>query len=854
MQEGLIVFKVLTEMNIRLEIIISFVFAMFLADTAMSQNTETIEFQVMGTCGMCEDRVETAAMIEGVTEAAWDWEKMKIKVSYDPRLTKIIDIHKAIAKIGHDTDLIKAGDNVYNSLPDCCLYRDLLDIPYVAGRVQEENESGEAMPLIGTNVYWLGTYIGTSTDAKGDFKLDRTGQSTKLIVSYIGYQNDTIDVGEEHYVRVRLRSSAVLDEVQVVHRKKSTEISFLDPIKVEKISQRELRKAACCNLSESFETTPSVDVSFTDAITGTRQIQMLGLAGPYVQISRENMPDIRGLSTTYGLTFIPGTWVDGINLSKGSGSVINGFESIAGQIDVKLKCPVNMERVYLNTYLNEGGRFEFNANLQTDVGEKWGTSLLLHTKNSRIEKDRNKDGFMDHPLTEQYIVLNRWDLYSTNGVNFQLGLKGTYIDNIGGQTGFELSKRGSDDIWGMHLNTQRYEGWMKLGKVSKESPWRSLGFQMSGAYHKQDSFFGLNDYVAEQKSFYANLIFQSIIDNTNHTFRTGVSFQYDQYVEDLNALNFDRTESVPGAFIEYSYKYLEKFSLITGLRGDYHNNYDLFFTPRMHLRYAPDENTVFRLSAGRGQRTANVIADNSGLLASSRNIEIMGDDSGKPYGLDPEVAWNFGVNFTQGFSLANKQGSISADFYRTEFQNQIVLDVDQNPQKAIFYNLEGTSYANSVQVQLDYELIKNLDVRVAYRLFDVQTDFISGPNEKPLLAKHRSFINLSYETQNQWRFDYTINWQGSKRIPFTGSNPVEYQLAERSPDFIMMNAQVSKQWGQRFEFYLGVENLTNYKQKNPILAGNQAFSPYFDSSIIWGPIFGRNTYIGFRYIINRETL
>jgi outer membrane receptor for ferrienterochelin and colicin/copper chaperone CopZ len=830
-------------------IITTLVSLLFLVGQILAQSTETIEFQVMGTCGMCEDRVEEAAMIEGVTESEWDWEKMIMTVTYDPAVANIINVHKAIAKIGHDTDLMKAGDNVYSALPDCCLYRDILDIPFVAGRVQEENANGELIPLIGTNVYWLGTFIGTATDANGDFKLDRTGQSDKLIVSYIGYQNDTIAVREEHYVRVRLSSAVTLDEVQVVHRKKSTEISFLDPIKVRQIGERELRKAACCNLSESFETTPSVDVAFTDAITGTRQIQMLGLAGPYSQITRENMPDVRGLSVNYGLTYVPGTWVDGINLSKGTGSVVNGYESIAGQIDVKLKCPVSMERLYLNAYSNAGGRIELNANLKTDIGNKWGTSLLLHTKQLNKENDRNKDNFIDHPLGEQYIVLNRWDLYSANGVIFQLGLKGTYIDDVGGEIGYDKNNEGPADLWGMNLNTQRLESWMKLGKVSLESPWRSVGFQLSGAYHKQDSYFGNNVYDANQKSLYANLIYQSIFSNTNHVFKTGISVQHDEYDEKLNLLNFDYTETVPGVFFEYTHKILDKFNFVAGMRADYSNQYDLFVTPRLHLRYALSDNTVLRTSIGRGQKTANILAENNRLFATGRSIEIIGDNSDKPFGLEAESAWNYGINFTHNFNIAANAGTISADFYRTDFQNQIVIDLDHSPQKALFYNLEGDSYANSFQVQLDYALLEKLDLRLAYRWHDVQTTYSGVKNQKPLISTHRAFINLGYETANQWKFDYTLNWQGDKRIPFTGSNPLEYQLEERSPDFFLMNFQVSKLWGDRFEWYLGMENVLDYKQENPILASDQPFSEYFDSSLVWGPIFGRNTYVGVRYRI-----
>ncbi len=719
---------------------------------------------------------------------------------------------------------------------------------YIEGKVTEESNTDEEISLIGANVYWLHTTEGSSTDANGNFKLNRIEETSKLVISYIGYQSDTIDTQGKNFIHVHLIAS-LLDEVEVVYRQKSTEIDYIDPIKVEHIGEKELLKAACCNLSESFETTPSVDVSFTDAVTGTRQIQMLGLAGPYTQITRENMPDVRGLSAVYGLTYVPGTWVEGIQLNKGAGSVANGFESIAGQINVELRKPEDAEQLYLNAYANEGGRVEVNANFAHRFKEnRWSTALLLHGKNNSVKWDRNKDGFLDNPLSNHFIGLNRWKYISSSGLRFQFGVKATYIDNIGGQIGFDPSRDAlGNDKWGMNLNMQRLEGWAKVGKVYEQMPWKSLGFQISGATHKQDSYFGLNDYDASQNSFYANFLYQSILSNNNHKFKTGISLQYDDYKEMLNNAAFDRTEIVPGAYLEYTYSHLEKFSLVAGVRADYHNLFGAFVTPRLHLRYAITENTILRASGGRGQRTANILSENNALLASSRQIIIQGDDSDKPYGLKPEVAWNYGINLTQSFRLNYKEGTISADFYRTDFENQIVTDLDQSPQEVVFYNLQGKSYSNSFQAQLDYEIAEHFDIRLAYRWFDVRTTYHGNLMQKPLIAAHRSFLNLAYETHSNWKFDYTINWQGQKRIPFTESNPEEYQLKYYSPDFTVMNVQVSKMWKEKFEVYFGVENLLGFRQSNPILSSEQPFSPNFDSSLVWGPIFGRNTYVGVRY-------
>lgn len=723
-------------------------------------------------------------------------------------------------------------------------------VKYLEGIVVEVIENQE-VPVIGANVYWNNTTIGTTTNAEGIFSISRLTANRNLVISFVGYQTQTLNIGSnDNNLKVVLENSVELGEVSIEYRKNSTEISLLEPTNTRVMGEKELLKAACCNLSESFETNPSVDVSFTDAITGTKQIQMLGLAGSYTQITRENMPDVRGLSSVYGLTYIPGPWIESIHLNKGAGTVINGFESIAGQIDVNLRNPASMDKFYLNVYGNEKGRIELNANIQSDVGEKWGTGILFHAMNNSFIDDHNGDGFMDHPIGNQYILLNRWELYNDQGIHFQVGVKGTYVDKVSGQVDFDPDKDvGTTNSWGMNMHTERYEAWSKLGKVNVDKPWQSVGFQISGVYHDQNAYFGLTNHDAMQYSIYSNLIFQSIIANTNHKYKAGLSFQYDNYKEDLNLNNFDRLEYVPGLFFEYTYNYLEKFNAVIGLRGDYHNVYGSFLTPRMHLRYSLTDNLTIRASGGRGLRSANIISENTGVLASSRQIIIQGDNSQKPFGLDPEIAWNYGLNLVYKFTLDYRNGSASIDFYRTDFVNQIILDLEQNSQQALFYNLDGESYSNSLQAQVDYELINRLDLRVAYRWYDVKTTYNGELKEKPLISGHRAFINFAYGSRKYWNFDLTINWNGQKRIPNLDSNPLEYQLKDFSPSFFRINAQISKTWNNNFDAYIGVENLLNYKQGDPIIASNDPFGNYFDSSLIWGPINGRNVYVGIRYKI-----
>lgn len=645
-------------------------------------------------------------------------------------------------------------------------------------------------------------------------------------------------------------SGKKLQEFELRQRNKSTEISTLGALKTEKIGARELLKAACCNLSESFETTPSVDVAYTDAISGYKQIQMLGLTGPYTYFTRENIPDIRGLAAVTGLTFTPGTWIEGMQLSKGTGSVVNGFESVAGQINVEWKKPFEPREptTLLNFYQNTQGRTEGNLVYRRLFADKLSTNFLLHARSNWLRVDQNNDGYLDQPLDQNVVIANRWFWFGPNGWEMQGGIKAVYSDNIGGSWDY---KRGTEQIagnpWGYRLGIRRTEGWAKLGRMLPGKPGRSFGLQLAGTTHLQNASFGARQYDAKQRSIYANFIYQTILGNTDHILKTGASLQADGFDETFSGQRYKRDETVPGVFAEYSYNRGQRWNIIAGIRGDYHSLFGAFATPRLHIRYAPWRDAALRASVGRAQRTANIFAENMGFMASNRAFVVQRGEQGLAYGLRPEVAWNTGLNFTQKFRLNYRDGSLSTDYYFTRFGNQIVVDIE-DPHAVRFYNLNGQSFAHSFQVQLDYELIRKLDIRLAYRYYDVKTTYQLELKQRPLIAPHRAFANFGYETRSKWKFDYTIQWVSSKRVPRAhahhGGMAPEYQ----SPDYVQMNAQISKSFRHnKVEMYLGGENLTNYMQHNLILMGDSPFATGFDASLIWGPAMGRNVYAGLRW-------
>jgi outer membrane receptor for ferrienterochelin and colicins len=476
---------------------------------------------------------------------------------------------------------------------------------------------------------------------------------------------------------------------------------------------------------------------------------------------------------------------------------------------------------------------------------------LLHNDYFNNKKlDFNKDSFRDLPTDNLFSAVNRWSYDDSKGLMMQFGIKFLDDRKTGGQVNYDASKdKFTNNSYGLEINTGRVEGFGKIGYVFPQKKYQSIGLQLSAFDHKQNSYFGMTNYNAHQQNFYSNLIYQSIINTTAHKFRTGLSFVYDKYNEDFEQNNYNRKEIVPGGFFEYTFTPSDKFDLVAGIREDHNSLYGWFTTPRLNARYEPVKGTVIRGSIGRGQRTANIFAENNGVFASSRQVNIIASLAGAAYGLKPEVAWNKGISIDQKFKLFTRAATLGVDFFRNDFTNQVVADVEDA--RAIkFYNLQGKSYSNSFQAELAFIPIQRLDVKVAYRLFDVKTTYSNQLLQKPLTAQNRAFANLAYETTG-WKFDYTVSYSGKKRLPSTAINPAQYQRPSYSPSFAVMNAQVSKTLGKKniFDVYIGGENLTNYYQKNAIIAATEPFSQYFDASMIWGPITGRMLYGGIRYRI-----
>ncbi|WP_310394942.1 TonB-dependent receptor domain-containing protein [Hymenobacter sp.] len=754
----------------------------------------------------------------------------------------------------------------------------------------EITEAGKATPLPGALVRWLpdtpdatAPAITAVSDAGGNFTLARPARAaSRLVVQALGYGTDTLAVPATGapYLRVALRAGQELGEVTVTAR--GPAYSALTPANVQVISARDLTKSACCNLAESFETNASVEVTTSDAVSGAKQIQLLGLDGSYSLLTVDNQPALRGLAAPYRLGYLAGPWIESIEIIKGTGSVVNGYEAISGQVNVKLKEPEKTDQLLFNVYGNDLGKFDVNLNSSARLSPKWSSVLLLHSDHLGRRVDRNKDGFLDLPLATQFNAFNKWKYLSGRGLVSEVGVGALRETRQGGQLGFRESGDGAfAQHYGTTQATTRYTGYAKTSYTWPSRPFQSLGLLLSGTNHAFASKYSygyrsgqdpqgneltqrtIRRYDGTQRTGLGTLLFQSVLGNTAHVYRAGLSFLYDDYQELLSdgrrysfespadayaRENRTRRELVPGAFAEYTYQNSRNLTVVAGLRTDRHNLYGWQVTPRLNLKYDVAKNTVLRGAAGRGFRVANPVADNAALLASAREFVVATN-------LQPERAWNFGGSATQYFTALGRPATFIVDYYHTRFDNQVVANMYTAPRILSVDNLEptGRSFARSFQGEVQLEPVKGLQMKGAYKYLDVRTTYDGVLLPKPLTPAHRAFVNLGYASAfDKWRGDFTVQWFGQRPLAHITSEHehgtgLEYD-PELAPRYALLNAQITRGF-KRLEVYAGVENLTNYRQLNPIEGATNPFGRDFDAAMVWGPVYGRLSYAGLRYRI-----
>ncbi len=633
------------------------------------------------------------------------------------------------------------------------------------------------------------------------------------------------------------------------------------------LGQGELRKAACCNLSESFETNPSIDASFSDAVSGTRQIELFGLSGKYAQIQTEMVPLVRGLWTAQGMSFVPGTWIESIQLTKGIGSIANGYESMTGQINVELHKPaevadgatsVAMEGkgdVRLNAYINQSARTEVNAIAARRFSKRWSGAFLGHVSTRPKAMDNNGDGFMDNPLGFQANGLWRAQWEGPKGWEGHYSLHLVTDSSQGGQ--MSESQPNASNRWRAGMHNQRIAFTAKTGWVDEHHPDRSVGTIVSVSRSSQRTAFGSPAMGFLQAKALQNSALVQLLYRTGNspllTHTRGISWQADAYTGHLfSAIDSTRWESVPGTFWESTWTPSSLWTIVPGLRVDYHSVYGLQWTPRLHVRFAPAPRHTLRFAVGRGWRSSLPWNEQVGLYASNR--DLIGNRNWDVQPWMQEVSWNTGLSYVWLFTLNHRIGTFSAEANATRFTSLVIHDLFTPTIHEVYAvsgslnNPAGASTAFSSTV--DYSLSKFIDVRLAYKYQNVWS-MTNGhpwssvglqPTDNPFVSRHRGMVNVAYTTHSQWVFDATAQLYGPKAIPAKGSDGLPFD-PWTSPAYTLVHGQITKK-GKNWDVYVGVENALNVQQEQPIVSAAQPASPLFDATLVWGPIFGRMFYMG----------
>lgn len=760
--------------------------------------------------------------------------------------------------------------------------------PLRAQELRGEVRDAEGRPLAGASVYWAGTTVGTSADGGGAFRLHRVKGRELLVASFLGYVNDTLRVdAATQQAAFGLRAEGVELEGVVVEAAQSGNFVKRDGIvKGEMISFAGLCKMACCNLAESFENSASVTVGYSDAISGARQIKMLGLAGTYTQILDENRPVMRGLSAPYGLSYTPGMWLNSIQVSKGVASVTAGHDAITGQINLEHRKPTDEERLFVNLYLDDELRPEANISTAFPVSRdgKLSSVLLLHgSADTDVRKmDHNGDGFRDLPRSAQFNVANKWLYAADNGMQIRWGWKYVEESRLGGMLDYRNTRSmreamarewgwertgGTMPLYGSHIRNRNANGYFKLGMPvgasvydadAQDEKRSNLALVADFDHFDEEAYFGLNDYAGRQNSVSVQAMY-----NHYFTYRSslnvGVQARLDYIRESLlnrtpwidgrtrADYDWDRNEEEVGAYAEYTYAVRDRFSVVAGLRGDYNAFYDRFFlTPRGHVKWNITPSTTLRASAGLGYRSTNVLTDNIGMLATGRAIVVpeLGD-------LDRlEQALTVGGSLTQTFGLVEPgDATLSFDYFRTQFFHAVVVDQEYDPETIRVYGSSGPSWTDTYQIDFSWSPVERLDLFATFRYTDSEMTIRRSDGrpvqvERPLVSRYKTLLNIQYATKfRRWVFDATAQLNGPARIPTQTGDLAD---SRHSPRYPMFYAQVSRKVG-RFDIYVGCENIADYRQEDPILNWENPYDYRFNSMNVWGPLMGRKFYAGLRF-------
>ena len=738
------------------------------------------------------------------------------------------------------------------------------------GSVFYKKANGSTEPLPFAQVYYMEKARLIDTDANGEFTLTLTARAT-LIATYVGYTRDTVVV-EPGTTEAKFYLSGENDLSESKVTAMQSTLPKMKPVKTEVITAAGLCKMACCALAESFENSASVTVGYADAVTGARQIKLLGLSGTYTQMLDENRPVMRGIAAPFGMSFVPGQWLESIQIAKGPSSVINGLEAITGQINMEHRKPTDETPLFVQVYGSSDKMFETNIASAIQFNEKWSMINMAHVGGTASKMDHNQDGFRDEPEDLQLNFTSRWLYYAPSGMQIRFGGRFLNDDRLGGQMNATKDNNSNvaNNIWGSNIRNRGINGYFKIGVPLNEENTANIALVADFNHHEFDAFFGLKEYDAKQNSAFANLIYQNEINET-HKVEFGATWQFD----DLNQVyglyqnpmysyhnpreDFSRRENAISGFGEYTLTPGDNFTFVGGLNLQYNSLHGWLFAPRANIRWAPAEWVTLRALGGRGYRTANIFTDNLGIFSTGKDFYAP-DMSLRDLDL-LEDAWTWGANatFYLPFGAEDTDTYLSFDYFHNDFNKQVIIDPEaSSPLGLAFYNLDGKSFTNTYQVDFSVNPLERFNITATFRYTDAKVTLMNqGLVERPMTSRYKGVLNMQFATaMSKWTFDFTAQINGPMRLP---KYAAEVWGMETSPVFPMFYAQITRKF-KGIDVYVGAENILDVRQHHAIISADDPLSltddwdmarasDVFDASNVWGPLMGRKFYIGLRYTL-----
>ena len=718
-------------------------------------------------------------------------------------------------------------------------------------------------PLPYANVYIENTDKGAITNENGVFSIPNLAPGNySVAASFTGYtlQKKTVIIkAKDSYITFNLNEDDALDEVIITGTLKA--VSRLEsPVPVEVYTPTFLKKNPTPNIFEALQNVNGVRPQLNCNVCNTGDIHINGLEGPYTLVLIDGMPIVSGLSTVYGLSGIPNSLIEQIEVVKGPASSLYGSEAVGGLINVITKLPENSPRFFADAFVTGWGETNLDLGFKAQVGKK--ATVLVGTNYFKFDElvDNNNDNFTDLTLQDRISIFQKWDFKRASNRKLSLAGRYFYEDRWGGELQWNKTYRGGDAIYGESIYTSRFEilGDYELPLSEK------VNFQFSYSAHDQNSVYGNTPYLAQQRIGFGQLIWDKKIDK--HDLLFGTALRYNYYNDNTTATISADEVTMPSLFIQDEIAFNKKQSLLLGMRYDYDSRHGNIFTPRIAYRYKPTDNDIIRLNAGTGFRVVNLFTEEHAALTGARDVII--EET-----LQPEESYNITLNYLKKLYLDNGMYfTFDTSAWYTYFTNAILPDYDTNPNKIIYSNLDGYSTSKGLSFNVDAVFGSGIKASIGATYQDVsQTE--NGQRIKQILTEQYSGVwSLSYKNyKTNLTLDYTGNLYGPMRLPLLGDlDPRQ----EYSPTWSIQNIQATYDGLDNLEIYAGVKNLLNWtpNKGNPFIIAraddpfdeNVQFNgdgdvipttdnPYaltFDPSYVYGPNQGIRLFFGMRYNLN----